>query len=207
VGRQGQETSSSAQEVAGTMKGESMDNGSRPGNGSREDRWHREWLCSTRDLERIEQYDLQPMVTRNMAWFLKDTRRDAGVILAEVWTGEPHSRAVYYREYLVFLEAGLWWRVPHVRIRLVYDRRGQGKVDISKEDFEALYDTYFPGVKHDRRVTVEGLEGWLHNPSDPDAGLEVRPEVVGRLMRSVELPEEALIPAEEMRRQYRVRQP
>ncbi len=120
--------------------------------------WHREWHCKTADLRKLEEHDLQRMVEKNQAWFVKDTRKDFGVALAEIWTGEPMTRTVYYREYIIFLESGYWWRVPHVRVRLVYDLRGQGKVDISKEDFNALYDTYFPGIKHDRSVTVEGLE-------------------------------------------------
>ena len=167
--------------------------------------WHREWVCSTRDLELIEQNDLQPMVKKNCAWFTKDTRHDFGVILVDIWTGEEHTRATHYREYVIFLESGFWWRVPWVRVRLCYDRRGQGKLDMSQADFQALYDTFFPGTKHDRTVMVEGLESSLYRLPDPDAGLEVRPEVVERLVHSAALPEAALIPAEEMRRQYGAR--
>jgi hypothetical protein len=98
------------------------------------------------------------MVKKNQAWLAKDTRNDFGVTLAEIWTGRPMTRVVYCREYIIFLESGYWWRVPHVRVRLVYDMRGQGKLDMSKEDYLALYDTYFPGSKHDRSMTVQGLE-------------------------------------------------
>ena len=167
--------------------------------------WHREWLCSIRDLERIEENDLKRMVRDNCAWEVKDTRQDFGVALAEVWTGEPRTRTVYCVEYVVFLESGFWWRVPHVRVRLLYDRRmNQGKLDISKADFEALYDTYFPGSKHDRTVMVRGLEGDVHGESDPDEGLELRPEVRERLARSAALPSEELIPAAEVRRRLRL---
>jgi hypothetical protein len=123
--------------------------------------WHREWLCKPHDLEMIEKHDLLPLVKARCAWLVRDTRRDIGTVLVETLADITLPRTVYYREYVIFLESGLWWRVPRVHIRLVYDLRGLGKLDISQADFQALYATYFPGTRHETAV-VEGLEAELH---------------------------------------------
>ena len=125
--------------------------------------WHREWVGKVRDLEKIEANDLQPMVRENCAWLVKDSRRDLRSLLVETLTDEMVQPAVYVREYVIFLESGLWWRVPTVRVRCVYDRRGigKGKLDISHADFNALYVTYFPHGRREHTI-VEGLEPHLH---------------------------------------------
>lgn len=70
--------------------------------------WHKEWVCTLRDLDRLEWNDLQAMVEEGSAWLVKDSRRSFGKLLVETLTDQVVESAVYLREYMVFLEPGLW---------------------------------------------------------------------------------------------------
>jgi hypothetical protein len=86
---------------------------------------------------------------------------DFRAVLVETLTDEPLKHTVYVREYVIFLKSGLWWRVPNVTIRLIYDTRGMGQIDMSQAHFQDLYACYSSGPDHEHRV-VEGLEAKLH---------------------------------------------
>lgn len=125
--------------------------------------WPGEWLCRLQDLAEIEEADLGGMVRDGCAWMIKDTRRSLKAIFVETLTDESIDQQVYVREYVIFLEAGLWWRVPTVRVRLIYNHRtNSGRLKMAPADFEALYATYFPKTHHDQNIVVEGLEPKLH---------------------------------------------
>jgi hypothetical protein len=48
-----------------------------------------------------------------------------------------------------------------VTIRLIYDTRGLGQIDLSQAHLQDLYVCYFSGPDHEHKV-VEGLEAKLH---------------------------------------------
>jgi hypothetical protein len=122
-----------------------------------EERWQREWTGKPRDLELIERNDLQPLVRKNCAKLVRDTRANFPALLIETLTDVRPRQTVFIREYAIFLQSGIWWRVPSVKVRLVYDLRGAGKIHIARQDFDALYETFYPNPWKDNTL-VEGLE-------------------------------------------------
>jgi hypothetical protein len=86
---------------------------------------------------------------------------DFRAVLVETLTDEPLKHTVYVRERVIFLKSGLWWRVPNVTIRLIYDTRGMGQIDLSQAHFQDLCACYSSGPDHEHKV-VEGLEAKLH---------------------------------------------
>ena len=125
------------------------------------ERWHGEYICKVHDLEAIEHNDLQPLVRRNCARLVRDTRNAFPLVVIETLTDTRPSQTVFCKEYAIFLQSGYWWRAPNVKVRLVYDLRGMGKIHIARQDFDALYDAFFPDPWKDNTV-VEGLEADLH---------------------------------------------
>lgn len=125
--------------------------------------WPGEYLCRLQDLAKIEKADLGGMVRDGCAWMTKDTRRSLKALVVETLTDETIDQQVYVREYVIFLEGGLWWRVPTVKVRLVYNHRTNcGWLKMAPGDFESLYSAYFPQSHHSQNIVVEGLEPQLH---------------------------------------------
>jgi hypothetical protein len=125
--------------------------------------WKGDWIGKPRDLELIEKNDLQQMLRDKCAKLVKDSRHNVGAFLIETLTEKPVRYKVYEKVYLIYLQGGLHWDVPFVKVRLVYDLRGSGigKIHMSNEDFFDLYETYFPTQWKDTDV-VEGLQAQLH---------------------------------------------
>lgn len=118
-------------------------------------RWHYEWACHVRDLEKLEEQDLAPLRAQNCAWLLADSRES-------IWNDDPNPKA-FSRKYCIFLASGLWWAVPSVTVRLDFNyRTGAGLLDMRTRDFERLWDTYFPNGHAGAMECVEGLEKILY---------------------------------------------
>jgi len=131
---------------------------------SKKNGWHTEWQCTVRDLERLEELDLQPLRDQRSAWLLADSRQS-------VWNDDPAPK-VYSRKYCIFLASGLWWAVPSVTLRLDYDyRTGTGRIDMRTRDFEKLWDCYFPNGHTGSTESVEGLQKILYPASTARPGV------------------------------------